>query len=123
MEFIDFEEYEIILKDNTIICIENEKEICKYSDKIEKIYLVHYSYSEYSKEYIEDTRIIIDKADTEFDDLIYFKEEVLLEDVIKQVDFVKNNIEDYTNEDIYNSLKKLGKFTIQWIGQYEIIEY
>ncbi len=67
--------------------------------------------------------ILRDKADTEFDDLIYFKEEVLLEDVIKQVDFVKNNIEDYTNEDIYNSLKKLGKFTIQWIGQYEIIEY
>ena len=67
--------------------------------------------------------ILRDKADTQFDDLIYFKEEVLLEDVIKQVDFVKNNIEDYTNEDIYNSLKKLGKFTIQWIGQYEIIEY
>ena len=67
--------------------------------------------------------ILRDKADTEFDDLIYFKEKVLLEDVIKQVDFVKNNIEDYTNEDIYNSLKKLGKFTIQWIGQYEIIEY
>ena len=35
--------------------------------------------------------ILRDKADTEFDDLIYFKEEVLLEDVIKQVDFVKNN--------------------------------
>lgn len=63
MEFIEFEEYEIILKDNTIICVENEKEICKYSDKIEKIYLVHYSYSEYSKEYIEDKRIIIDKED------------------------------------------------------------
>lgn len=63
MEFIEFEEYEIILKDNTIICVENEKEIYKYSDKIEKIYLVHYSYSEYSKEYIEDKRIIIDKED------------------------------------------------------------
>lgn len=63
MEFIEFEEYEIILKDNTIICVENEKEICKYYDKIEKIYLVHYSYSEYSKEYIEDKRIIIDKED------------------------------------------------------------
>ena len=37
--------------------------ICKSSDKIEKIYLVHYSYSEYSKEYIEDKRIIIDKED------------------------------------------------------------
>lgn len=63
MEFIEFEEYEIILKDNTIICVENEKEIYKYSNKIEKIYLVHYFYSEYSKEYIEDKRIIIDKED------------------------------------------------------------
>ena len=63
MEFIEFEEYEIILKDNTIICVENEKEICKYSDKIEKIYLVHYSYSEYSKEYIEDKRILIVRED------------------------------------------------------------
>lgn len=67
--------------------------------------------------------ILRDIADSQFDDLIEFDEEQLLEDIYNQVDYVKENIEDYTNEDIYVALKQLGSYTIEWIGQYEIVEY
>lgn len=67
--------------------------------------------------------ILRDSADTQFDDLIIFEEEQLLEDIYSQINYVKENVEDYTNEDIYMALMKLGNYTIEWIGQFEIVEY
>ena len=67
--------------------------------------------------------ILRDKANTQFDDLITFENDVLLDDIYSQIDYVKKNVEDYTNEDIYISLAQLGKFTIDFIGQLEKIEY
>ena len=49
--------------------------------------------------------ILRDSADSSFDDLITFDNEVLLEDVYSQVAYVKENVEDYTNEDVYIALK------------------
>ena len=69
-------------------------------------------------------RIILrDSADSQFDDLIIFDKEVLLQDIRDKVEWVKNNVEDYTNEDVYKKLGELGDYTITWVGQYEIVEY
>lgn len=67
--------------------------------------------------------ILRDETDTQFDDLITFENDVLLDDIYSQINYVKENIEDYTNEDIYISLAQLGKFTIDFIGQLEKIKY
>ena len=69
-------------------------------------------------------RIILrDIADTQFDDLITFDNEVFLKDVINKIDYVKENVEDYTNEDVYKVLSELSSFEIIWLGQYDIVEY
>lgn len=67
--------------------------------------------------------ILRDSADSQFDDLITFENDVLLEDIYNQINYVKENVEDYTNEDIYIALNQLGKYTIEFIGQCEIVEY
>lgn len=67
--------------------------------------------------------ILRDSADSSFDDLITFDNEVLLEDIYSQVAYVKENVEDYSNEDVYIALKQLSPFTLEWIGQYDIVEY
>ena len=67
--------------------------------------------------------ILRDSADSRFDDLITFDNDVLLEDIYSQVAYVKENVEDYSNEDVYIALKQLSPFTIEWVGQYEIVEY
>ena len=67
--------------------------------------------------------ILRDSADSSFDDLITFDNEVLLEDIYSQVAYVKENVEDYTNEDVYIALKQLSPFTLEWVGQYDIVEY
>lgn len=67
--------------------------------------------------------ILRDSADSSFDDLITFDNEVLLEDIYSQVAYVKENVEDYTNEDVYIALKQLSPFKIEWVGQYDIVEY
>lgn len=67
--------------------------------------------------------ILRDSADSSFDDLITFDNEVLLEDVYSQIAYVKENVEDYTNEDVYIALKQLSPFKIEWIGDYDIVEY
>lgn len=67
--------------------------------------------------------ILRDSADSSFDDLITFDNEVLLEDIYSQVAYVKENVEDYSNEDVYIALKQLSPFTIEWVGQYDIVEY
>ena len=67
--------------------------------------------------------ILRDGADSRFDDLITFDNEVLLEDVYSQIAYVKENVEDYSNEDVYIALKQLSPFKIEWVGQYKIVEY
>lgn len=70
-----------------------------------------------------DRIILRDSCDTLFDDLITFKNDVLLEDIYSQVSYVKENVEDYTNEDIYIALGQLEKFDIEYIGNLNIVEY
>lgn len=70
-----------------------------------------------------DRIILRDIADTQFDDLITFDNEVFLKDVINKIDYVIENVEDYTNEDIYRALTELSDFSINWLGQYDVLEY
>ena len=66
--------------------------------------------------------ILRDSSDEQFDDLITFDNDVDISDVIDAVERAKK-IEDYTNEDVYEELAKVGDFTLEFIGQYNIIEY
>lgn len=66
--------------------------------------------------------ILRDSADEQFDDLITFDKAVDIVDVIDAVERAKK-IEDYTNEDVYKELLKVGDFTLEFIGQYDIVEY
>ena len=70
-----------------------------------------------------DRIILRDIADTQFDDLITFDNEVFLKDVINKIDYVIENVEAYTNEDIYRALTELSDFSINWLGQYDVLEY
>lgn len=67
--------------------------------------------------------ILRDSGDSQYDDLITFDKDVSLDDIERVIEEVKNNNEDYTNEDIYEELKKLSSFEIEWIGDYDIVEY
>ena len=67
--------------------------------------------------------ILRDSGDRQYDDLITFDKDVSLDDIKRVIEEVKNNDEDYTNEDIYEGLKKLSSFEIEWIGNYDIVEY
>ena len=67
--------------------------------------------------------ILRDSCDSQFDDLITFNKDVSLDDIKRVIEEVKNSNEDYTNEDIYKELKKLSSFEIEWIGDYDIVEY
>ena len=70
-----------------------------------------------------DRFILRDSADSQFDDLIIFEKEVKIEDIVNKIEELKKENEYYTNEDVYDKLSELGKYTIEWIGQYDIIEY
>ena len=67
--------------------------------------------------------ILRDSCSSQFDDLITFDEKINKYDVINLIENLKKSNEDYTNEDVYKELDKLGKYSIEYIGQYEIIEY
>ena len=67
--------------------------------------------------------ILRDSGDSQYDDLITFNKEVWIDEMKRVIEEVKNNNEDYTNEDIYKELKKLSSFEIEWIGDYDIVEY
>ena len=69
------------------------------------------------------TIILQDESDSYYSDLITFDNEVYLKDIVNKIDYVKENIEDYTNEDIYRALSELSEFSIKWLGQYDILEY
>lgn len=67
--------------------------------------------------------ILRDSTSRQFDDLITFKENVDLIEVKELIENLKNTKEDYTNEDIYKELDKLGEYEVQYIGWLEVIEY
>lgn len=67
--------------------------------------------------------ILRDSGDSQYDDLITFDKDVSLDDIERVIEKVKNSNENYTNEDIYEELKKLSSFEIEWIGDYDIVEY
>lgn len=67
--------------------------------------------------------ILRDSGDSQYDDLITFDKDVSLDDIERVIEEVKNSNENYTNEDIYEELKKLSSFEIEWIGDYDIVEY
>lgn len=67
--------------------------------------------------------ILRDETDSQFDDLIQFDKPVRKLAVVECINFVRNNIEDYTNEDIYNALGLLGDYTLTYIGSLDIFEY
>ena len=69
------------------------------------------------------TIILQDESDSYYSDLITFDNEVFLKDVINKIDYVQENVEDYTNEDIYSALAELSEFSINWLGQYDVLEY
>lgn len=69
------------------------------------------------------TIILQDESDSYYSDLITFDNEVFLKDVINKIDYVQENVEDYTNEDIYRALTELSDFSINWLGQYDVLEY
>lgn len=67
--------------------------------------------------------ILRDVADTQFDDLIIFDKEVSLFDIVEKIENLKKVNEDYTNEDVYDTLKELSGFEIIYIGHLDIVEY
>lgn len=67
--------------------------------------------------------ILRDSADSQFDDLVDFKDEQLLEDIYKKIKYVKQNIDGYTNEDIYKALAELGEYDLTFIGWLKVVEY
>lgn len=67
--------------------------------------------------------ILRDSTSKQFDDLITFKENVDLIEVEELIEKLKNTKEDYTNEDVYKELDKLGEYEIQYIGWLDVIEY
>lgn len=69
------------------------------------------------------TIILQDESDSYYSDLITFDNEVFLKDVINKIEYVRENVEDYTNEDIYRALTELSDFSIKWLGQYDVLEY
>lgn len=76
-----------------------------------------------NKKYVK-SFILRDSSDKQFDDLIEFENPILLEDIYKVVNKVKQDlIGEYTNEDIYNALDILGKYNLTYIGALDVIEY
>ena len=69
--------------------------------------------------------LLVDECDNFYTDLIEFEETVDIMKVKELIRKCKNELEgEYTNEDIYNYLKKLGvKFRIIFLGDYEKVYY
>ena len=67
--------------------------------------------------------ILRDSGSALYDDLVIFDDYVLLIDIEKKIEEVKDNNENYTNEDIYDALDELSSCEIIWIGKCDIVEY
>lgn len=71
-------------------------------------------------------RILLkDSVDEFFTDLVTFKKDVDLFEVVTQLsEFKKENLQDYTNEDIYYFLdKNFGIESIDFIGNLDSVVY
>lgn len=67
--------------------------------------------------------LLRDNCDAFFTDLIEFNRDTTKEEIWNVVIKCKNEIEDYTNEDIYEYLDKyIGIKSIEFLN-YEIVEY
>lgn len=67
--------------------------------------------------------LLRDNCDSTFTDLIEFTRYTTRNEVFDTITKCKNEIEDYTNEDIYNYLDKyIGIKSIEFLN-YEIFEY
>lgn len=53
------------------------------------------------------------------DDLITFNDDVKKDDVIKLITELGINNPEYTREDVYKELGKLGKLAIKWVGRFD----
>lgn len=67
--------------------------------------------------------ILRDESDSKLDDLIEFDEYVKLQDIYDAVNYVRFNVEDYSNEDIYAALEKLGKYHLLFLGDLTHVLY
>ena len=67
--------------------------------------------------------LLKDSADSYYTDLIVFEKQVDKKDIIKTIENVKTQKEDYTNEDIYGALDSLGEYYIMWLGNLDTYEY
>lgn len=70
------------------------------------------------------TKILLkDIADSYYTDLIVFKDNIDKKDIINAIEEVQRTNEEYTNEDIYNALDKLGEYDVLWLGGLDLYEY
>lgn len=67
--------------------------------------------------------LLTDKDDSNYTDLIVFKDNVDKKDIINAIEEIKRNNKYYTDEDIYNALDKLGEYDILWLGGLDVYEY
>ena len=67
--------------------------------------------------------LLKDVADSVYTDLIVFKDKIDEKDIVNAIEEVKRTNEEYTNEDIYNALDKLGEYDILWLGGLNVYEY
>ena len=67
--------------------------------------------------------LLRDNCDSFFTDLITFQKDTTEEEIFNTIVKCKNEIEDYTNEDIYNYLDKyIGVESIEFLD-YKVFEY
>lgn len=67
--------------------------------------------------------LLKDIADSLYTDLIVFKDKIDKKDIMNAIEEVKRTNKEYTNEDIYNALDKLGEYDILWLGGLDVYEY
>ena len=67
--------------------------------------------------------LLKDIADNLYTDLIVFKDKIDKKDIINAIEEVERTNEEYTNEDIYNALDKLGEYDVLWLGGLDVYEY
>ena len=70
------------------------------------------------------TILLSDNCDDFFTDLITFKRDTTSEEIWDIIIKCKNEIDDYTNEDIYEYLDKfIGIEELTFLGNYEKFDY
>lgn len=65
--------------------------------------------------------ILKDIPHSQCDDLITFNKYVLVSDIERVIEEVKNNNEEYTYKDIYKALEKLAPFKTELVNRYDVV--